>query len=215
MKNMFMETSLDFVDTTLLTLKNVFEAQQTLINELKNNHENIRSEKDILERTIVEYQTKDQENVNNIEVMNNEIQKLRMEIQHMQEDNKVFTKVSQVVCLEKENARLVMEVEQLKQRLSNALSKKSTHSSISSNLSNPSSPNHSVQSSESGDIEDRVDEDELNQNVYEKIIKGVVYYVTDDVDMVIYEKTQDETIGKRLGQLKKENGKTKVSWDCN
>uniref|UniRef100_A0A6C0BGY0 Uncharacterized protein n=1 Tax=viral metagenome TaxID=1070528 RepID=A0A6C0BGY0_9ZZZZ len=212
---MFMETSLDFVDTTLLTLKNVFEAQQTLINELKNNHENIRSEKDILERTIVEYQTKDQENVNNIEVMNNEIQKLRMEIQHMQEDNKVFTKVSQVVCLEKENARLVMEVEQLKQRLSNALSKKSTHSSISSNLSNPSSPNHSVQSSESGDIEDRVDEDELNQNVYEKIIKGVVYYVTDDVDMVIYEKTQDETIGKRLGQLKKENGKTKVSWDCN
>jgi len=210
-----METSLDFVDTTLLTLKNVFEAQQTLINELKNNHENIRSEKDILERTIVEYQTKDQENVNNIEVMNNEIQKLRMEIQHMQEDNKVFTKVSQVVCLEKENARLVMEVEQLKQRLSNALSKKSTHSSISSNLSNPSSPNHSVQSSESGDIEDRVDEDELNQNVYEKIIKGVVYYVTDDVDMVIYEKTQDETIGKRLGQLKKENGKTKVSWDCN
>jgi hypothetical protein len=207
---MFTETSLDFVDTTLLTLKNVFEAQRTLINELKSNYENVRSEKELLEKTIIEHQTKDQENVKNIEVMSNEIQKLITQIRHMEEDNKAFTKVSQVVRLEKENTRLVMEVERLKQRLSNALSKKS----------------NSMQSSESGDFEDSVDRekfktdedtqstpDELNQNVYEKVIKGTIYYVTDDVDMVIYEKTEDETVGKRLGQLKKENGKTKVSWD--
>jgi Fe-S cluster biosynthesis and repair protein YggX len=210
---MFTETSLDFVDTTLLTLKNVFEAQRTLINELKSNYENVRSEKELLEKTIIEHQTKDQENVKNIEVMSNEIQKLITQIRHMEEDNKAFTKVSQVVRLEKENTRLVMEVERLKQRLSNALSKKS----------------NSMQSSESGDFEDSEDSvdrekfktdedtqstpDELNQNVYEKVIKGTIYYVTDDVDMVIYEKTEDETVGKRLGQLKKENGKTKVSWD--
>lgn len=57
-------------------------------------------------------------------------------------------------------------------------------------------------------------EEEPDVEMYVKTIKGIDYYVSDDDQMIIYEINQeDESVGRRLGQLQKVNGKTKVVWD--
>jgi hypothetical protein len=47
--------------------------------------------------------------------------------------------------------------------------------------------------------------------VYEKTIKGIVYYIDDN--LTIYKKNEDDSIGESLGKLIREEGKTRVQWN--
>jgi hypothetical protein len=59
------------------------------------------------------------------------------------------------------------------------------------------------------EIQQQPIEAEAEMEVYEKCIKGKIYYICDDI---IYTKNNDESIGPKIGSLSKINGKTKVSW---
>jgi hypothetical protein len=57
------------------------------------------------------------------------------------------------------------------------------------------------------------EDDNNNIDVYEKKIKGIVYYISSDDTMKIYKKNVDGTIGIPLGFLEKYGEKRKVKWD--
>jgi hypothetical protein len=58
-----------------------------------------------------------------------------------------------------------------------------------------------------------VEEDIPELNVYEKKIKGIMYYVSDNEEMKIYEQLDDGEIGEEVGYYeKKDDGKRKIVW---
>ena len=123
-----------------------------------------------------------------------EIVKLRCTIDTMEQDKKDFTRVSHVVAMEKENNKLRTELSALKATLS-----KPTESIVN-------------QTQECYNEKDK--EEGQNLSVYEKKIKGIVYYVSCQEDLTIYKKNEDGTLGESVGYLEKDTitQKTKVKW---
>lgn len=77
------------------------------------------------------------------------------------------------------------------------------------------SPNNSIakqecQECEEEDCEEEEDEEEVN--VIEKKIEGKMYYVSDDDNMIIYEKLPNEEIGDEIGQLVEMKTKSKIKY---
>ncbi len=116
------------------------------------------------------------------------ITELEGENHRMIEENKAFLKVSQIVAYEKENAKLRKEIEHLKRQVK------------------PDLVLH-----EETKIQETQEKQEPELNVYEKKIKGTVYYVSDDADMCIFMKNPDGDIGEEVGryQLDESSGKNK------
>lgn len=48
--------------------------------------------------------------------------------------------------------------------------------------------------------------------VYEKVIKGVTYYIDEKDDSTIYKKNQNESIGEIVGHITRDGGKYRVEW---
>ena len=64
----------------------------------------------------------------------------------------------------------------------------------------------------------RVIDDDITDETtyYEKTIKGVTYFIEEynDIQHYIYEKNEDNTVGKRLGVIKiRDDGKKKIIWE--
>jgi uncharacterized coiled-coil protein SlyX len=117
------------------------------------------------------------------------IKTLELKLQQLEDEKTAFSRVSQIIAMEKENARLRSELEQMSLRLKT----NSTITPPSTSISN--------------------EEPAVNQDLYEKKIKGTVYKVS-HVDNVIYAQDNDGNVGQRVGVLTKtQDGKTKVSWD--
>lgn len=121
-------------------------------------------------------------------------------------DQREFTKVSQVVQLEKDNAKLKADVTMLEERIKRLLNKQQTvieSKHIEQEVAEPEP-----------DIESDL-ENPPGPQVYEKKIKGVSYYISDDDDMIIYKKEDDGSIGPALGKLERhaETQKLKIIWN--
>lgn len=129
------------------------------------------------------------------------ITELEAENHRMIEENKAFLKVSQIVAYEKENAKLRKEIEHLKRQ-----GKSETVPYEEIKTVDQGQETHEEHE------EDEEQEPELNVfSVYEKKIKGIVYYVSDDADMRIFAQTLDGEIGEEVGryQLDQSSGKNK------
>jgi hypothetical protein len=159
----------------------------------------------------------------------------------MVEENKSFFKVSQIIMYEKENARLKRELEYLQSQVGLSklsLSKlgwaqKTQNEQVVVEAPPPAlSPlvntamlsihiEHTDDKKESDEGEkeatevntEDVEEDIPELNVYEKKIKGIMYYVSDNEEMKIYEQLDDGEIGEEVGYYeKKDDGKRKIVW---
>lgn len=146
--------------------------------------------------------------VKNIKDLENEISILRaqlsackQEIQEAQKDQREFSKVSQVIQMEKENAKLKADIALLNERLSRKVEKAVDES-----------PKKNDNAS-TGEVEATNTDKAPSFSVYEKKIKGKNYYISNDDEMIIYDVLEDGDVGPRLGQLIKKEDKTKIVWD--
>jgi chromosome segregation ATPase len=171
----------------------------------------------------------------------NEIQKKYMEnealmssmsrtIQILEDDIKQLTKVSHVISLERanttllaENNKLKLEVQSLKKSHATKPPSHDTRPFVSP-ISNPiyiETSNVAVihDTDKNEDTKEdthkepqETDAEEAELEVYEKKIKGEVYFVSTASDMTVYEKLSDGSIGEPKGKLTKASGKLKVEW---
>lgn len=123
-----------------------------------------------------------------------EIRQLKESIKSMEEDRRAFVKVSHVVAIEKENARLRQEIDVL---LTKSVPAKET-------VTEPALVN------EKKTVEREPPQALLEVN--EKKIKGIIYFVSKEDDRTIYKKNEDDSIGDAVGYLEKVGDKFKVSW---
>lgn len=105
--------------------------------------------------------------------------KLELEVAQLKDDNAAFSKVSQIIAMEKENARLRNEL--------NALQKKLTTTTVEE------------------------EEEEEEETFCTKKIKGKIYYISQKTND-IYECTDEEEVGARLGTLINKNNRWTPEW---
>lgn len=129
-----------------------------------------------------------------VSILRKQLASSQQEVIEATKDQQEFTKVSQLIHLEKENAKLRADIALLNDRISRKGEK--PHS-------RPQSP---IAAATPVPVPDDV-------SVYEKTIKGKTYYITDDDHMLIYDILEDGVMGPKLGQLVKQDNKTKVVWD--
>lgn len=124
------------------------------------------------------------------------LQDITKELENSLEEQRQLLKVSRVVAIEKDNARLRNELQQLETKFQTF---KEQHTSINTT---------SVQIINSEQITTIEQEHEQEEalNVREKKIKGNIYYVSDDNN--VYTKNDDDSIGNMIGKIE---GK-KVKW---
>lgn len=116
---------------------------------------------------------------------------LRAEVARLAEEVAAFSKVSHIIAMEKENARLKGEVKALMERLSKPTP---------------------VLAPLPAAIAPKKDDSEPEEEYVQKKIKGTMFFVSTK-DSVVYEDLDGE-VGQRLGRLEhKKDGKLKVVWD--
>jgi predicted RNase H-like nuclease (RuvC/YqgF family) len=153
------------------------EKASSNIRELENNIVLLKTENDGL-KTMNEY-------------LNSDKSKLESYISNLEEEHRNFTKVSKIIALENENAKLRKELEDIKQKEHKEIRKDT--------LINKSIETKGIQDT---------NDDEESVEVYEKKISGVYYYVDDSKR--VYCKMTDGGIGDHIGYLESVSGKTKL-----
>lgn len=133
--------------------------------------------------------------VNSLELL---IKNLSRELENSQEEQRQLLKVSRVVAIEKDNARLRLELQQLEAKFQ--LFKESKTIPTIAQQDTPKETEVSEETTK------ELYHDEEALNVREKKIKGIVYYLSDDNN--VYAKNDDESVGELLGSI---DGK-KVKW---
>lgn len=137
-----------------------------------------------------------------------DIERLQAAIKQLEQEKIDFAKVSHVVAIEKENAKLRQELEFSRKKLQEYEAKKGDDEN-----EQPKSvivPEKQVVD-EVPPLEDENDEEEIE--VQEKKIKGVVYFVNTKDGKTVYQKNEDGTIGDVVGMLEKHGTKTKIIWN--
>lgn len=110
----------------------------------------------------------------------------------LEEEHRAFTKVSKLISLENENAKLRAELQSTQQRLAGKAPVKAP----------PPTP-ESVSDHENSDAIDAA-------NMKEKVIGDKTYFVDDD--KCVYERVDENTVGSHVGTLVRQNGRTKMVW---
>ena len=136
-----------------------------------------------------------------IQRLNDQVLSLTKDISRLQEDNAAFSKVSHIIAMEKENAKLRAEIEFLNKRIMN----KSLKAAIN--------VIEEVRNDSQQELIKEVPIQEEEETFYEKKIKGIVYYISEKTSL-IYKKNDDEEVGDKVGRLEKTTDKkTKIIWD--
>lgn len=127
-------------------------------------------------------------------------------INELEEDKKAFTKVSHVVAIEKENARLRQEIILLKN--------KKTYGETHQSVKVMDEPVETITTFAENETVASVKEHQSNNtiDVYEKKIKGKIYFVSKGEDMTVFNKRDDGSIGDPVGVLEKHGEKFKITW---
>jgi len=113
----------------------------------------------------------------------------------MEQNYNEFAKVSHVVSLEKENAKLKLELSKFKNS-----SKDKAEAAIQVEPIDELSSSKIMDEANKEKEEKQTEEEE---DFYEKKIKGATYYIS-SLTQKIYEKTEDGEVGKHVGLLQKE-----------
>ena len=148
-----------------------------------------------------------------LQAIQEENRQLKQKIELLEQNYKEFSRVSHVVALEKENAKLRNEVAKLKAPSQKPIEHAQTPQP-EPELPAPIENTQTTQNQPEPELAPQ-HESEPEEEFYEKKIKGVVYYVS-NLTNKIFQKTEDDEIGQELGFLQKEtkNQKTvtKVVW---
>ena len=122
------------------------------------------------------------------DMLKEDVQSLEHKILQLKDENAAFSKVSHIVAMEKENARLQKELLDLKNKIKKTVV--------------PVPPPVPIIV---------VEEKEEEECFYIKKIKGKEYYISEK-DNSIYSISQDDDVGDKIGILKSSNGKTTPQW---
>lgn len=144
---------------------------------------------------LLELKTINEDLQNELNNKNSLITKLEKNIKDMEDDRKQFTKVSHVIAMEKENARLKSELETFKNKII-PIQEATISETTSHNL----------------ELTNQEEEYTNQDEVYEKKIKGKIYFVSKSDNMTVFEKNNDGTIGNEVGYLEKQGDKFKMVW---
>jgi predicted RNase H-like nuclease (RuvC/YqgF family) len=135
------------------------------------------------------------------------LQDMTKELENSLEEQRQLLKVSRVVAIEKDNARLRTELQQLETKFQLL---KEQHASMKAPCATTNVEKvTTVITNEHVDIHQDKEQEQSQEealNVREKKIKGAVYYVSDDNS--VYTKNDDDSIGNIIGRIE---GK-KVKW---
>jgi len=167
---------------------------KSLLDKLQKDHHDLEEKHESNLEKVKAYE----ECMTSLKACQEENHQLKKKIELLEQNYQEFSRVSHVVALEKEIARLRDEVAKLKEKPPPPKPEQPT-------------PVHVPETSETPAPES----DEPEEEFYEKKIKGVVYYVS-NLTHKIFQKTEDNDVGSELGILQKEikNNKTvtKVTW---
>lgn len=268
-------------DTNIITINNklqeVYDENfifKNKIKELSDTLENVTNENNIIKlesnkiiKNNILLLKECENNQYTINLLNNDIEKYKAQIKTSEDDHKEFTKVSHVIMLEKENNKLRIECELLKnksklvslaekerkenkkecstrhrnnknikpidnnfniidQQIDNKLNIikipekliEENHLEIPEKLIEANHIEIAEKLIEENPIEipEQLEsisiEEEEDIDVYEKKIKGIIYYISSNDDMKIYQKNSNGTIGIQLGFLEKIGEKRKIKW---
>ena len=177
----------------------LYEQVQKLLVELKDSFHLIKEEKRVINtryddlKYSFDKETKaHQQCQNKLEEIFKDNEKMKSQINVLEEDRAQFAKVSHIIALEKDNAKLKAELEAHKQRIATLSAVPVAFAPTPSQV-----------------VEEAAAED---QSFYEKKIKGVIYYVGVETS-TIYMK-ENEEVGDTVGTIEKDpvTGKNKVVW---
>jgi len=187
------------------------DSLQNEMDRMNNSNEKVYRKAEVLDednkRLARDLQVKD----TTIENLQGQVALLTQQIEALENDKKEFTKVSHVIAMEKENAKLKLENSALQERI------KLLKCSVEMN-------NPCEEHTNGADIEEEAKEDdetpeEEEEEVVEKKIKGVVYYVSvnpnSDNQFTLYIKNEDGSVGANVGHIEKKDNKNKVTWHTN
>ena len=146
--------------------------------------------------------------------LNGQISSLTKEILRLQEDNAAFSKVSHIIAMEKENAKLRAEVDFLNKRIRQRSVKEEPKATINVIEEVRKDSQDATFKDVIKDVIKEVPiQEEEEETFYEKKIKGVTYYIS-EITSLIYKKNDDEEVGDKVGRLEKTaENKNKVIWD--
>ncbi len=159
---------------------------------LSDSNENRKKQYDDILSKLTNEQSNHNACKNALQQANEEIEKLKLKISTMEQNYNEFAKVSHVVSLEKENAKLKSELKRLKESRSKI--------DISTQVEDIDKDRIVVQEQQEPDSHSEVEHDE---EYYEKKIKGVIYYVG-IASQKIYKKNDDGEVGSQVGVIHKE-----------
>lgn len=164
---------METVSHILKDLETRWTSQTQAYDDILRSQAHLSRELHTMQDKVKEYETtaaKDQET----------IRKLELEVAQLKDDNAAFSKVSQIIAMEKENARLRNEL--------NALQKKLTTTTV-----------------------EEEEEKEEEETFCPKKIKGKIYFISQKTND-IYECTDEEEVGARLGTLINKNNRWIPEW---
>lgn len=178
-----------------------------------------------------EEQCKTSSLLNDLEILRRENVSLISRVENLEADRREFAKVSHVVALEKENARLKAEltknIDQLKAKVVTFTESVSVQTTVTQEHQQDNYREDTLLAHQAGnegivDTNKEVNNDtqtsnnstvvsEPSERFKTKKINGIFYYINVDSN-VIYERTEDGELGDELGVLRKEGRKTIVVW---
>jgi chromosome segregation ATPase len=148
-----------------------------------------------------------------------QITTLEADIKKLVDEKNAFSRVSQIIAMEKENTRLKADLEFLNTRL-NKLTIKAVEESVGDDVggAEPLVKTGAPEDEACVNAEqERGEEEELHEPVYKKKIKGTLYFISEKTKH-IYQIDKDDKIGQHVGHLqtifdKDKNEKLKVVWN--
>lgn len=183
---------------------------QEFINSLKTQIASLNNEVNVVSDLNYILQNSLDNSKNQVAILNAENATLKKRIEIVEEEKLQFSRVSQIVAMEKENARLRNEIDLLQSKLTKIQSTEIRHPKRND-------PIPMVVEEEQAPEENKPDKDIVSEPTEKDImltgstkkINGKSYYVYNNL---IYEKTETGAGVAPLGRIYKHGNKSKVEW---
>lgn len=181
------------VSTLAIESKTLVADYEKTIHDLTVRIQQLEGEKGLLQERI-------DQAIEKISSQDNRIYELESKLDTLEEEKQDFTKVSHVVAIEKENAKLRKEVMEMSSKLRAVANERLLQHQVMLNQQKQT-PTTQPQEEE---LESESDE---TFEVFEKRFNRKSYFVSNDRNMYIYAKLENGEIGDKLGHCVKEGQK--------
>lgn len=212
---------MDSLDTIKTQAKGILEALDDLVQRNELMTEMVRSAKEKMEeakKLLVAEQEEHKNTKANLDAVKRENYGLKTQIEILEDERQQFMRVSHVIALEKETAKLRAENEKLKEAMNAKMADAERIDAKLAAVKTDVKPAERIDRKLEAEPVVKPDPepaelDEDAEEFVEKKIKGVVYYIGQKTQY-IYAKTEDDEVGDKLGMISKDaNGRSKVLWD--